>query len=151
MSHNPQIYVGIPLTSIEHALDIFKRLGVPLKKNKEYIAWYDLTDDICFKINITINDKNYDMCFRIYSECNSSEYDERHSYVSKTGEIIINNVLFGAPLTSYHSPAVIDGNWQHGRSDPFVLNLELLTEIKNIIREKLLPEAEILIMGQRDD
>lgn len=51
----------------------------------------------------------------------------------------------GFQLTSRYRAAVIDDGHEHGRPDPFVLDLDVLGEILRDVR-RWMPEAQILLM-----
>lgn len=141
MPWSAHIFVGVPITSVAHAKKILSDNDIEFPKTNNLFKL--ITNSESVTKDIEVNGNKYSLDFQLV------HYEDEwvhQSEKSKSGVEIILGVLFGAALTSRYSPSVIDTDWEHGRSDPFILDLDLLKNILAKVRETFLPEAEIMLM-----
>ena len=152
MPWSSQIFVGVPFKDINDARKFLKKYNILKEEesedsdDEEIPPWEKLEGLVgLLKKEITIKNKVYKLTFDL--QYGNTDYDDDNGMIikSKSGKQICYSVLFGANLTNRYKPAVLDTDWENGRSDPFILDLEMLLEIRTKVNE-FLPEAEIMLM-----
>ena len=149
MPWSAQIFVGVPFKDISDATKFFKKNNILVEKDEasdkgELTVWQRLRNNIdYFTIEITIQERVYELIFNLHF--GGDEDFKCPSDKSISGKKIAYSVLYGAELTGRYGSAVLDTDWEDGRSDPFILDLEMLIEIRTQVA-KFLPKAEILLM-----
>lgn len=146
MPWSSQIFIGVPLVDVEDAIKVLKKFDIATPEYADDLEWEDFEDTEDMVQEIVINGVTHELCFELqFSDSSDLGKDCCPKETSNSGHTMSYGVLFGAELTSRYAPSVIDTDWEHGRSDPFVLDLELLMKIRHEVG-KFFPEAEILLM-----
>ena len=140
MPWSSQIFIGIPLKSTKHTVELLKRFNVQISDKQQEDPWFYENLNVKIDIPLPLDDKTYTLHFGIILSNDPPQPD-----IWK-GEQYMCGVLFGANLTGRYKGCIIDDGSKGGRSDPFVLNLDLLKAIKKTVCETFLPEAEIMLM-----
>ena len=144
MPWSSQIYIGVPIKDFNHAVKLFKRFDVqvhPHTIRDQHWGKLESTQGPVFPV--IVNGLEYDLTFGVVLAENGTEPEKEAGYDQ------MYSTLFGVNLTGRYGPKVIDrvnGNTKRGRSDPFVLDLVLLDNIKQQVNRKYFAEAEIMVM-----
>lgn len=143
MPAQAQLFVGVPINIPADLSAVAKRFGVHLTDPKDLHKSGEEFSQAQLTIQVEGQPRAVELL--IASDEGYEDWGLRGPVINTiTGQGGDSWLLVGVDLTSRYFPSILDAGWPHGRPDPFVLDLERLTRIRNEVREQW-PEAEIIL------
>lgn len=141
MPTQAHLYIGIPVNGPTDLIRAAAHFGVLCPTNvRDTEEW----GRVFRRTLLTIEGKSYRLA--VVEDDDVGAWQGRPYKNRLTGEISDGYMLLGVALTSRYSPSIVDQGWTAGgRPEPFILDLDRLLEIREMVREQW-PEAEILMM-----
>jgi len=145
MPSQAHLFAGIPVTNLQDLQDFAHHFGLPVINSPSSDDWQDWLNQHQSKLRI----ENQPQEIQLIQDSEVDYQDLNHLYSSRntrTQEIGGTHLTLGAELTSRYQPAILDAGWDRGgRPEPFRLDLERITKIRDEIKKQW-PQAEILMM-----